>query len=125
MKDQCTGMNIKQKMIIKTRQTSIDIFESNFVEVNRLFVLAYSNQDDNAKRFKTLTYYLPKAIIKNYNVIFNGKNFYDQPIDCDVKWYEEITKLTTGQGEDYTAGWLLDHKYLKNIYRLIAVDLSR
>ena len=31
-----------------------------------------------------------------------GKNFYDQPIDSDVKQYEEIRKLTTGQSEDYT-----------------------
>ena len=43
--------------------------ESNFAGVNRLFVLVYSNQDDNAKRFKLRRYYLPKGIIKNYNVI--------------------------------------------------------
>ena len=45
--------------------------ESNFVGVNTLFVLVYSNQDDNAKIRK---YYLPKGIMKNYNVIINGKN---------------------------------------------------
>ena len=50
-----------------------------------MFVLVYTNQDDNAKRFKAKRYYLPKAIIKNYNVIINGKNFYDQAIDSDVK----------------------------------------
>ena len=51
--------------------------ESNFVGVSRLFVLVYSNQDANSKRFKTRRYYLPKEIIDNYNVISNGKNFYD------------------------------------------------
>ena len=37
--------------------------------------------------------------MKNYNVI---KNFYDQPIDSDMKRYEDIRKLTIGQGDDYT-----------------------
>ena len=60
-------------------------FESNFVGVNRLFVLVYSNQDADSKRFKTRRYYLPKGIIKNYNVIINGKNFNDQAIDSDMK----------------------------------------
>ena len=43
----------------------------------------------------------------------------------DIKWYREIRKLTTGQGEDYTTGCLLDYDYNKNHDRLIAVDLSR
>ena len=72
----------------------------NFVKVNRLLVLVYSNQDPDSKRFKTRRYYLPKDIIKNYNVIINEKKIYDQSIDSDVKQYEEIRKLTTGQGED-------------------------
>ena len=99
--------------------------ESNFVGVNRLFVLVYSNQDANSKRFKTRRYYLPKGIIDNYNVIINGKNFYDQPIDSDIKRYEEIRKLTTGHGEDYATACLLDYDYIKCHYRLIVVDLSR
>ena len=61
----------------------------------------------------------------NYNVIINGKNFYDQAIDSVIKWYEKIRKLLTGQGEDYTTGFLLDYNYIKNHYRLINVDLSR
>ena len=58
-------------------------------------------------------------------MFINGKNFYDQPIDSDIKRYEEIRKLTAGQGEDYTTGYLLDYEYVKKHYRLIAVDLSR
>ena len=42
-----------------------------------------------------------------------------------MKQYEEIRKLTTGQGEDYTTGCLLDYEYIKNHYKFIAVDLSR
>ena len=62
--------------------------------MNRLFVLVYTNKDNNAKRFNAQKFYLPKDIIKNYNVIINGKNFFDQPIDSDIKRYEEIRKLT-------------------------------
>ena len=61
---------------------------------------------------------------KSYNVIINGKNFYDQPTIADIKLYEEIRKLT-GHGKDYTAGCLLDYEYIKNNYRLVSVYLSR
>ena len=81
------------------------------------YVLVYINEDNNAKMLN----YLPKGIIKNYNVIINGENFYDQPIDSDIKRYEEIR---TGQGEDYATGCLLGYGYIKNHYKLIAVDLS-
>ena len=68
---------------------------------------------------------MPKGIIKTYNVINNGKRFYDQRIDSDIKRYEKIRKLTTGQVEGYTTGSLLDYEYIKNHYRLIAFDLNR
>ena len=114
-KDQFIGMNIKQKVKMKIQQMNIDIF-SNEIWVNRLFVLVYSNQDDNSKKFKTRRYYLSE-IIDNYNVTIHGKKFYDQAIDSDIKPYEEITKLTitTGQGEDYTnaIGCFLDYDYIK------------
>ena len=61
-----------------------------FVGVNRLFVLGYSNEVDHSTRFNAKRYYLPKGIINNYNVIINGKNFYDQRIDSDIKQFEEI-----------------------------------
>ena len=99
--------------------------ESNFVGVSRLFVLVYKNQDAASKRFKAKRYYLPNGVIDNFNIIINGKNFYDQAIDSDLKQYEGIRKLTTGQGGDYTIGCLLDYEYIKSHYRLIAVDLSR
>ena len=99
--------------------------ESHFVGVNSLFVLVYINQDAASKRLKTEMYYLPKEIFDNYTVLINRKNFYDQPVDSDVKRYGEIRQLRTGQGEDYTTGFLLDYDYIKNHYRLIAVYLSR
>ena len=53
------------------------------------------------------------------------KNIYVQAINCDIKWYAEIRNLTTGQGENYAIGCLLYYDYIRNHYKLIAVDLSR
>ena len=53
------------------------------------------------------------------------KNFFDQSIGSDIKRYKEIRKLTTGQGEDYTTGCLLEYEYIKNHYRLIAAYLRK
>ena len=65
--------------------------------------------------------YLPKGVMKNYNVIINWKNVYDQTSNSDIKLYGK----KKGQGEDYTSGWLLDYEYIKNHYKLIAINLSR
>ena len=64
-------MNIKQKVRIKIKRKNKDIF-SNFIGVNRLFVFVFSNQDNDAKARR---YYLPKGIIKNYNVVLKRETF--------------------------------------------------
>ena len=85
--------------------------KSNFA-VNRLFVFAYLNREDDVQQFKTRKYYLPKGIIKSYDVIINGKNFYDQPIDLGIKWYQDIRKLAIEKGEDFNTGCLLYYEYI-------------
>ena len=62
--------------------------ESNFVGVKRLFVFIYPNQNDSVRRFNDKKYYFPKDIIRKYNLIINGKNFCDQPVDSDIKRYK-------------------------------------
>ena len=78
---QFIGINIKQKVRLKIQQMNIEL---NFVGVMRLFVLVYANEGDNAKKFNRKSY-LPNDIIKNYNVIINGNNFYNQAIDSERK----------------------------------------
>ena len=58
-------------------------------------------------------------------MLINGRNFYDQPINNQIKKYDEIRKIATGKGDDYTTGCLLDYQYFKVHYQLIAVDLSQ
>ena len=62
---------------------------------------------------------------QNCNTIINEKNFYDQPIYSDIKRYKEKRTLITVQDEVYTTGCLLEYKYIKNHYRLIAAVLSQ
>ena len=57
--------------------------------------------------------------------MIDGKNFFDQPIKDNEVTYENIRKINTGQGDDYTTGCLLDYIYLKKYYRMIAIDLSK
>ena len=53
-------------------------------------------------------YFLPREI-KNYNVLINGTNFYDQPINDLIKQYDEVRKVSIGPGDDYTTGCLLHY----------------
>ena len=63
--------------------------------------------------------------INNYNVLIDGRNFYDQPITDLIKQYDKVWKVSTGQGDDYATGCFLDYVYFKDNYRLNAVDLSK
>ena len=81
--------------------------------VNRLFVLAYAygNNVTNENSFRK--YFLPRFKIKNYNIEIDGRNFCDQPNNDLIKQYNEGKKISTGQGDDYTTGCLLDFAYFE------------
>ena len=57
--------------------------------------------------------------------MIHGKNFFEQPINSDLKTYDNIRKFSTGKGDDYTTACLLDCIYFKNYYKMIAIDLSK
>ena len=57
--------------------------------------------------------------------MIDWRNFYGQAINNLIKQYDEITKVSKGQGDDYTTRCLLDYAYFKDNYRLIPVDLSK
>ena len=63
--------------------------------------------------------------IKDYNIIIDGKIFFNQTIKNGLKTYDNIKKIATGQRDDYTTGCLLDYPYFKDYYKLIAIDLSK
>ena len=98
------------------------MFESSFKVVYRLFVLAFEN---DAQRTSHSCYYLPNVQLKDYNVVINGDNFFDQPVKDNKVTYENIRKISTGQEDDYTTDCLLDYPYFKDSYKMIPVDLSK
>ena len=98
------------------------LVEPSFQGVHRLFVLASEDDDD---RTSDDEYYLPTVEIKDYNIMINGENFFDQPIKNNKVTYENIRKIATGQGGDYTTGCLLDYSYFADTYKMIAVDLNK
>ena len=101
--------------------------DPSFQGVNRLFVMAYNNTENANQPTKNgqQNYYLPRIDLKIYNVIIDGKNFYDNPIESDIGKYRELKKVMIGKGEYYTTGSLLDYDYFNKHYKLVAVDLSK
>ena len=69
-------------------------------------------------------YLLTRVKIDKYKIEIDGRNFYDQPINNSIKQYDEVRKISTGQGDNYTTGCLLDYSYFRKKYRLIEADLS-
>ena len=81
--------------------------DSYFQGVRRFIVLAFDNADNSTKKVERNSHtkdFLPRVNITNYNVLIDGRNFYDQPINDQIKKYNEIRKTVTEQGDDYITG---------------------
>ena len=91
-----------------------------FTNVNRLFVLTYQNADD---RQSFSQFYLPKVMVKDYNVIIDKLAFFDLPVKTEEEAYEKIIDIS--RNNEYTTGNLLDYDYFKKYYKLLAIDLSK
>ena len=98
------------------------LIDSRFQRVNRLFVLSFEG-DESRKIYKQ--YFLPTGEIKDYNVVIDGRNFFDQPIKIDLKAYSNIRKIVTSEDDNYTITCLLDYPFSKKYCKLIARDLSK
>ena len=99
--------------------------DPSFQGVNRLFAMACNSEIGQPTRNGQQKYYLPRIDLNEYNVIIDGRNFYDNPIENDIEKYRELKKVMTGKGEDYTTGSLLDFNYFDKHYKLVTVDLSK
>ena len=96
------------------------MIDPTFTKVNGLFVLSFENEDHRTSYFK---YYVPNVQIKDFNVLIDGKSFFDMPIKNEEETYEQIIEI--GINNDYTTGNLLDYEYFSKHYKLIAIDLSK
>ena len=121
------------KSKIKTREADANNLkrfplDASFQGVNRLFALAFENAnngDNKVERDSLRKYFLPRVDITNYNVLIDGRNYFDQPINDQIKKYAGIREIAARKGDDYTTGCLLDYQYFEDHYHLIAIDLSK
>ena len=96
--------------------------------LKRLFVLssqiiAVENNTTKYQRGPFLHYYVPNVRIKDFNVLIDGKSFFDLPVKNEEEDYEKIIHMSNNN--DNTTGNLLDFAYFKDNYKLIAIDLSK
>ena len=68
-------------------------------------------------------YYVPNVQIKDFNVLIDGKSFFDLSIKNEEEAYEKIIDMSNNN--NYMTGNLLDVAYYKGNYKLIAIDLSK
>ena len=90
------------------------LIDPTFANVNRLFVLAYRN-DGNRQSFSE--FYLPRVMVKDFNVIIDKLTFFDLPIKTEEKAYEKIIDIS--RNNEYTTDNLLDYDYFKKYYKLM------
>ena len=108
-------------MSTETANNNLNILiDPTFTNVNRLFILAYRNVDD---RQSFSQFYLPRFMVKGFNVIIDKLAFFDLPIKTEVEAYEKIIDIC--RNNEYATGNLLDYDYFKKYYKLTAIDLSK
>ena len=111
----------RSEMSNQTKNNNLNyLIDSLFTNLNILCVLTFENEDDRTSFSK---YYLPKVEIKDFDVLIDGKPFFEIPIKNKEEAYEAIIEMS--KNNDYTAGNLLDYEYFEDHYKLIAIDLSK
>ena len=98
------------------------LIDPTFTNANRLFVLKFKNEDEDV-RTSFRKYYLPSVEIKDFNVLIDGKPFFDIPIKNKEEPYESIIEIS--RNNDYTTSNLLYYEYFSEHYKLIAIALSK
>ena len=98
------------------------LIDPTFTNVNSLFVLSFTRHNAGDNRDSFSHYYVPKVEIKDFDILIDGKSFFELPVKNEEETYEKIIDMSNNN--DYTTSKLLDFSYFKENYRLIATDLS-
>ena len=119
----------RSQMTVQSNNNNLNyLIDPTFTNVNRLFVLSFqriAGENNTTKDYRDSFshYYVPNVEIKDFNVLIDGKSFFDLPVKNEEEAYEKIIEMS--RNNDYTTGNLLDFAYFKENYRLIATDLSK
>ena len=114
----------RSQMSVQPQNNNLNyLIDPTFTNVKRLFVLSFPRNNNTDSRYSFSTYYVPKVKVNDFNVLIDGKIFFDLPGENDEEAYEKIIDMSNNS--DYTTGNLLDYAYYKKHYRLISTDLSK
>ena len=118
-----------EKLNIPANDNSIKrtTLDASFQGVNKLLAAAYKTDDivrNTYNQNSRTRYYLRRVEIKDYNVLKDGRNFYDQNVNSSIVRYNELLKMTTGTSEDYSIGCLLDYDYYLKDFNIVGIDFS-
>ena len=114
----------RSQMTIQPQNSNLNyLIDPTFTNVNRLVVLSFtiSNAGDSKDSFSD--YYVPNVKKKDFNVLIDGKSFFDFPVQNKEEAYKKIIEISSNN--DYTTGNLLDFIYFQESYRIIEIDLSK
>ena len=96
------------------------LIDPTFMHANRLFVLSFPRNNNTDSRYSLLNYFVPKVEINDFNVLIDGKIFFDLPVKNVEEAYEKNI-----DNNDYTTANLIDYANYKKHYKLIVIDLSK
>ena len=113
----------RSKMTIQPQTNLNYLIDPTFMNVNRLFVLSFPRNNNSDSKYSFSNYYVPKVKINDFNVLIDGKSFFDLPVKNDEEAYEKIMDMSNNN--DYTTCNILDYAYFKKHYKLTAMDLSK
>ena len=114
----------RSQMTIQPQNNNLNyLIDPTFTNVNRLFVLSFTRNNAGDNRDSFSHYYVPNVEIKDFNVLIDGKSFFDLPVKNEEEAYEKIIEMSNNN--DYTTGNLSDFGYFKKNYKLIKIDLSK
>ena len=113
----------RSQMTVQLQNNNLNyLIDQTFTNVNRLFILSFTRDNAGDNRYSFSDYYVRNVEIKDFNVLIDGKYFFDLPVKNEEETYEKIVDMS--KNNDYTTGNLLDFVYFKEHYKLIAIDLS-
>ena len=106
----------RSQMTVQPQNNNLDyVIDSTFTNVNRLFALLFTTDNAGDNRDSFSHYYLPNVEIKDFNVLIDGKSFFDLPVKNEEEAYEKIIKMSNNN--DYTTRNWLDFGYFKKKIR--------
>ena len=114
----------RSQMTIQPKNNNLNhLINPTFTNTNRLFVLTFETNTEGGHRDSFSRYYVPNVEIKDFNVLIDGKSFFDLPVKNEEEAYEKIIEMS--RNNDYTTGNLLNFAHFKEHYRLISIYLSK